>query len=217
MGRDSPVAVVADAHPLFRLGVATALAATGVVATGEIDNGRDLVRVAREVSAALVVVGSVADLPLAEVVRRAKALPGAPAVVVMVGGSAAGELAGLLSLDTDALLLRSAHPDELCTAVDRLGRGERVVAPSLLPLLLGSVGSGAEPAAPPAGGELTLTKREREVLVLLAQGRSNRELASAMYVTLATVKTHLAHIYGKLDASNRNEAIGRAIALGLIG
>ena len=58
-----------------------------------------------------------------------------------------------------------------------------------------------------------LSPREREVLVLLAEGRSNREIASAMTVTVATVKTHLVHIYAKLGAGNRNEALGRALDL----
>jgi ATP/maltotriose-dependent transcriptional regulator MalT len=65
--------------------------------------------------------------------------------------------------------------------------------------------------------ESSLTVREREVLALLAEGHSNREIASSLYVSLPTVKTHLAHIYAKLGAKNRNEALGRAVALGLLG
>ena len=65
-------------------------------------------------------------------------------------------------------------------------------------------------------GANALTAREREVLVLLAAGNSNREIASSLYVSLPTVKTHLAHIYAKLEAKNRNEALGRAVARGLL-
>jgi ATP/maltotriose-dependent transcriptional regulator MalT len=61
-----------------------------------------------------------------------------------------------------------------------------------------------------------LTARERDVLVLLADGRSNREIAAELFVSLPTVKTHLAHIYAKLESRNRNEALGRAVALGLL-
>jgi len=67
-----------------------------------------------------------------------------------------------------------------------------------------------------AGPEV-LSSREREVLVLLAEGRTNREIAAALSVTLATVKSHLVKIYAKLEASNRNEALGRGVALGLLG
>jgi len=62
-----------------------------------------------------------------------------------------------------------------------------------------------------------LSAREREVLALLAEGRSNREIASALSVTLATVKSHLVRIYAKLEAKNRNEALGKAVSLGLLG
>ena len=65
--------------------------------------------------------------------------------------------------------------------------------------------------------EEVLSPREREVLVLLAEGRTNREIASALSITLATVKSHLVRIYAKLEASNRNEALGRAVSLGLLG
>ena len=61
-----------------------------------------------------------------------------------------------------------------------------------------------------------LSPREREVLVLLAEGRSNREIAATMAVTVATVKTHLVHVYAKLGAGNRNEALGRALTFGLL-
>ena len=62
-----------------------------------------------------------------------------------------------------------------------------------------------------------LSAREREVLALLAEGRSNREIAAALSVSLPTVKSHLVRIYAKLGASNRNEALGRAVSLGLLG
>jgi ATP/maltotriose-dependent transcriptional regulator MalT len=65
--------------------------------------------------------------------------------------------------------------------------------------------------------EELLSAREREVLVLLAEGRTNREIAASLSVTLATVKSHLVRIYAKLEASNRNECLGRAVSLGLLG
>jgi LuxR family maltose regulon positive regulatory protein len=61
-----------------------------------------------------------------------------------------------------------------------------------------------------------LSSREREVLVLLAEGRTNREIATSLSVTVATVKSHLVRIYSKLEAANRNEALGRAVSLGLL-
>jgi NarL family two-component system response regulator LiaR len=100
--------------------------------------------------------------------------------------------------------------DELSEALDKVEAGERVIAPALLPLLVGAV----TPSAP--GPDSVLTSKEREVLASLAAGRSNQEIAEALFVTRATVKTHLAHIYAKLEAKDRHEAVARAVALGLL-
>ena len=95
--------------------------------------------------------------------------------------------------------------------VDAARKGDRTSSPALHGALSGAV---ALPALDDRTAEV-LTSREREVLVLLAEGRSNREIAAALSVTLATVKSHLVRIYAKLEASNRNEALARAVVLGL--
>ncbi len=220
MTRAMPIAVVVDGLPVVRVGLVAVLGPCGVRVAGETALGRDVVRLVGEYTASLVVIGAVADLPVSELVRRLKARSDPPSVLVMLGGTTRDEIAELLALDADGLILRSAGLSDIREAVKRIHRGERVVAPALVPSLVGAVSpleSAGDPQGDGAAADLMLTKREREVLGLLAEGRTNRELASAMYVTLATVKTHLAHIYTKLDAANRNEAIGRAIALGLIG
>ncbi len=95
-----------------------------------------------------------------------------------------------------------------------------MVAPALLSLLMGVIAP-ADPAL--AGAERSgshrevLTRKELEVLARLAEGRSNREIADALFVTPATVKSHLAHIYVKLGVTGRQEAMARAVALGLLG
>jgi DNA-binding NarL/FixJ family response regulator len=113
-----------------------------------------------------------------------------------------------LSLDVDALVPRTIGADALIAAVRKAHAGERVVDPAVL--------SGDGEAEEPTEAASALTEREREVLVLLAAGHSNREIASSLFVSLPTVKTHLAHIYAKLGAKNRNEALGRAVAGGLL-
>ncbi len=82
--------------------------------------------------------------------------------------------------------------------------------------------AGERPAAEPPAGERpagaapVLTVREREIVRLLGAGRSNAEIAAALFVSGATVKTHLAHIYDKLGVRTRYDALGRAVALGLL-
>ena len=92
----------------------------------------------------------------------------------------------------------------------------QVLGVSVSPGLLARLFEGA-PDRPAAEASATLTAKEREVLRLLAAGRSNAEIAAALYVSAATVKTHLAHIYEKLGVANRHEALNRAVTLGLLG
>jgi DNA-binding NarL/FixJ family response regulator len=205
-------AVVIDDWALVRLGIRAVLARLRVPVLADAALARDGLRVADRGRADLVVVGSAGDLGPGEAVRAAKRLGHPPYVVTLVGRPDRAELAGLLGSGVDALLLRSADPLELEAALDRLPSGERVVAPALLPFLVGVV----DLTVPEPGSPGLLTVKEREVLARLAEGRSNRAIAAALHVTPATVKTHLAHIYEKLDARDRHDAVVRAVALGLL-
>lgn len=204
-------AVVVDDWELLRLGIRAALGQLGVWVIAEAELARDGLRAARTTAAGLVVLGETTDLPPRVAVARAKAAREAPTVLALATLPDPEELAGLLAAGVDGLLLRSTGVAELADALELLRGGERAVAPALLPLLVGVIGLAAGgPGAP------LLTEREREVLARLAEGSSNRAIAEAMSVSPATVKTHLAHIYEKLGASNRRDALVRAIALGIL-
>ncbi len=210
---EDPVAIVADDVALLRLGVTAVLEPMGITVAAETSAGREVPRLVQDTGAQLVILGTCADLPPPEVVRRLTELDVRPHVLVLLPRTYREELSALLSLDAHGLVVRSIAADELALSVDRVLKGDRAVLPALLSSLVGVVG----PPEEDEGDDPTLTSREREVLALLAEGRSNREIAQTLYVTLATVKTHLAHIYAKLGARNRNEAIGRAVSVGLLG
>src|SRR6266545_4003675 len=181
-------AVVVDDWELLRLGLRAALGQLGVW-----------------------VIGETTDLPPRLAAARAKAQHEVPRVLALAALPDPEELAALLAAGVDGLLLRSTGVAELADALELLRGGERAVAPALLPLLVGVIGLAA--AGP---GESLLTEKEREVLARLAEGGSNRAIAEALSVSPATVKTHLAHIYEKLGASDRRDALVRAIALGIL-
>ena len=82
--------------------------------------------------------------------------------------------------------------------------------------LLGALSAERVAGEGAAGLVEPLTEREREVLLLLAAGKANREIADQLVVTLDTVKKHLTHIFGKLGAASRTQAIARARELGLL-
>jgi DNA-binding NarL/FixJ family response regulator len=107
-------------------------------------------------------------------------------------------------------LLKDAPREELFRAVRAAARGETVLSPSVATLLLARV----RPQRPTPAAKLSA--REREVLALIAQGRTNRETAAALFITEATVKTHLLHIYAKLEVPDRAAAVSAAHRRGLL-
>lgn len=203
-------AVVADELALVRLGVIAVLEPLGVDVVGEAITARDVDAALAAEHLDLVVLGRLSDRTPSEAVRRLRRRTRPPAVVALVPEAARGELRLLVALGTEGVAARSGRPEELAEVVDRVVRGERVVAPALHGALVGTL----EPVE--RSHDHPLTRREREVLVLVAEGRSNREIAAALSVTVATVKTHLVHLYAKLGASTREEALARAVSLGLL-
>lgn len=120
-----------------------------------------------------------------------------------------------LRAGASGFLLKDTPPDELVAAIRIVAGGDALLAPSVTRRLL------AEFARVPAGVQPTdamaqLTDREAEVLRLLARGLSNAEIADALFVSEATVKTHISHILAKLDLRDRVQAVVMAYESGLV-
>lgn len=209
-------AIVVDEWPLVRVGMVQALHGAGIAVVAQTGNAEEGVRQVQARGADYLLLGAHGDLGPTEGARRAKALSPPPRVVVLLEQVSREDLGVLAAIGVDAFLVRSVHPAELAAALRRVIKGERVVAAPLLSLLVGGMtfDDASQPA--PVDGGSTLTRKEVEVLVRLAEGRSNREIAEVLFVTPATVKTHLAHIYAKLEATGRQQAVERALALGLL-
>jgi DNA-binding NarL/FixJ family response regulator len=204
-------AIVADELALARLGVISLLHARGVDVVAETHSGRELVSFAALERPDLVVVGRPADLTVADTVVRVTRLRPAPAVVALLATGEESEVAYLVALGARGVALRAGRAEELAAAIGAALKGEQHVVAALQPALASDRGLRLVERA-----DELLSAREREVLACLAQGRTNREIAATLSVTLATVKSHLVRIYAKLGASNRNEALGRAVARGLL-
>jgi DNA-binding NarL/FixJ family response regulator len=210
-------AVVVDELALVRLGVAAVLADAGperVVVTAGAAGGREGAELARLHDADLVVVGAPADMPLGEAVRRVRAASTETLIVALLGAAQVDRVAAIVEAGANGVTLRGAGPGELREALLTVLASGRFVAPMLSGGLVGRL-EAAEPDAGERGHDL-LTYREREVLALLAGGATNREIAASLSVTVATVKSHLVHLYSKLEVRNRQEALSRAVGLGLL-
>jgi DNA-binding NarL/FixJ family response regulator len=221
-GIDKPsatVSLVVDELAVVRLGLTTLLRTLAVdpkvVVAAEAAGGREGAELAQLHGANLIVIGTPADMPVFEAVRRARAVSETVTIVALLGAGQLESVAAVVGAGATGVTRRGASPDELLVAFATVLAGERYVATTLSPGLVGTL----EPAEPPGPGAATrdlLTYREREVLALLASGATNREIAATLSVTVATVKTHLVHLYTKLEVRSRQEALSRAVGLGLL-
>lgn len=207
-------AVVVDPLPLFRAGAVAALSVGGVPVLGEAAHLPMGIELVERTRATVLLVGGAS---VTEATQAVSALPSC-AVVVLMSQPSRDELVEMLGTGVAGFALRSLTPEELVatveTAASKATSLDGASEPVFMPVLVG-VGPGEERPGP-AGEEPVFTPKEREILAQLARGASNKRIAEALYVTPATVKTHLAHIYAKLGARGRHEALSHALAMGIV-
>ncbi len=122
-----------------------------------------------------------------------------------------------LRAGASGFLLKNAPPEDLIDAIRIIADGQALLAPSVTRRLIGEFAR--QPATSPAvrpDALRTLTEREIEVLLLVARGRSNTEIADALFVSEATIKTHVSNVLAKLDLDNRVQAVIFAYESGLV-
>ena len=148
--------------------------------------------------------------------------PDAPRVVVLTTFDLDEYVLEAIRAGASGFMLKDAHPEEMLAAIRTVHSGDAVIAPSstrrLLEHLVTALPTPA-PDVPPSPAHLalaTLTEREREVLELMARGRSNQEIASDLFVAEATVKTHVGRVLAKLGARDRVQAVVVAFETGLV-
>jgi DNA-binding NarL/FixJ family response regulator len=134
----------------------------------------------------------------AETTARLRALPEPPHVLVLTTYDTEADIMSAIDAGASGYLLKDAPPEDLFRAIRGTARGETVLAPAVAARLVRRSGP-------------LLTEREVEILGLLATGRSNRDMARSLFVSEATVKSHLSHIYTKLEVDTRAAAVARAI------
>ena len=133
---------------------------------------------------------------------------GLPArVLVLTTYDSDSDVVPALEAGATGYLLKDSPREELVRAIRAAARGEAVLAPSVATRLVRQIR---------APGQDPLSDRELEVLTLIAQGETNRGAAARLFITEATVKTHLLHIYAKLDVNDRAAAVAAAYDRGLL-
>jgi len=142
----------------------------------------------------------------------------APKVIVLTTFDLDEYVLEAIRSGASGFLLKDAPPEEMLAAIRTVHAGDAVIAPSSTRRLLEHLVTAlpADQAAPQHDALAALTDREREVLVLMARGRSNTEIAADLFVAEATVKTHVGRILAKLDARDRVQAVVTAYEAGLV-
>lgn len=197
--------VLVDDHPVVRAGLRALVdGQADLTVVGEADGlavALDVVRRERP-DVVLMDLSLGADAPGgAEATARLRALDEPPEVLVLTTYDTEADILRALDAGARGYLLKDAPPDDLFAAIRATARGETVLAPSVAATLVRRT---AQPGP-------TLTEREVEVLELLASGMGNKEMARELFVSEATVKSHLSHIYTKLGVDTRAGAVAAAI------
>ncbi|MET0493625.1 MAG: response regulator transcription factor [Actinoplanes sp.] len=184
---------------------------------GEAGDGAEALRLLRETPADVVVMDL--RMPVLDGVaatRRICAAGPLPRVLVLTTFDTDEEAFAALQAGASGFLLKSVPPEELLTAIRVVASGDAVVAPRVTRRLLDRFAGRLAVQGPAVAALPELTDREREVLLLVAQGLSNAEIGGRLQVAEATVKTHMGRILTKLGLRDRVQAVVLAYESGLV-
>ncbi len=206
--------LIADDHAMFRSGLRAVLdAAPDLECVAEVGDGRSAIaetaRLRPDVAILDVRMPKLDGLAATEAIVAA----GGTRVLILTTYDSEDSLARALQVGASGFLLKTLPPEELIGAIRVAVRGDAVIDPSmtrrLAPRFVGTL-------TPPAPPDHSLTAREQQVLALLADARSNSEIAAALGVGEETVKTHVSRILSKLQVRDRIQAVVHAYRHGLV-
>ncbi|AKV86789.1 LuxR family transcriptional regulator [Microbacterium sp. CGR1] len=229
-GSDAPIRVLlVDDHAMLRAGFRTILdTQPDITVVGEAATGADAVAQASALRPDVITMDvQMPDMDGIEATRRIVADPEVGAAIAIVTTFDRDDyLYQALDAGASGFLLKNAGAEDLIAAVRALAAGDGMLAPEVTRRVLARFTTAPGPASAPASASVPsqvaatvladpLTDREAEVLVLLADARSNAEIASALFIGEATVKTHVSRILQKLGARDRVQAVVLAHRMGL--
>jgi DNA-binding NarL/FixJ family response regulator len=198
--------VIADDQPMMRAGFKTVLEATGnIEVVAEAENGEEAVRAARDHAPDVVLIDI--RMPKMDGIEATRRMPNQRVLILTTFGLDE-YIIDALRAGASGFLLKDAPTHEVIAAVRAVAAGDAVLSPAITRQLLDQVGRRLPaPVSKAPDAVAALTDREREVLRMIAGGMSNAEIAAALVVSEATVKSHVSNLLGKLGLRDRVQAV----------
>jgi DNA-binding NarL/FixJ family response regulator len=202
--------VIADDHPFYREGLARLLRERGVDVVAEVPNGEAAIRAVEEQAPDVVVMDlNMPGMSGLEATRRLTAHAPASRVLILSVSAQEADVTEAILAGASGYVLKDGPVEEVVTAIRAAATGQSVISPRIAGFLLQRVRDSADTSADLAGTHLSA--RELEVLGLMAEGKSNHEIAAALVISLSTVRNHISSILMKLQVENRVQAAVRAV------
>ena len=205
--------LLADDHTMLRQSLRRALTENGLEVVGEAGDGEEAARLAIELLPDVVLMDvSMPVLDGVEATRVIRDRARSVQVVILTMHADKGVLDRAIRAGAVGYLVKDCTMEEVVRTVQQAASGETSLSAELAEAML------AEAAQPMIGvpAEAIITKREEEVLQLIAEGLSTTEVATRLFISVKTVKNHLASVYQKLDSRDRTQAVVRAVKMGII-
>lgn len=209
MSKERPVTIfLADDHPLLRMGLSLAFQAKDTIrVVGEADNGFDAIERIKQVMPDVALMDiDMPGLSGTAAIRVLRRLYPSMKILVLSTYNDEHYIREAMGAGANGYILKTVDIDTLVEIVTSFNEGREIVSPYLLDLGI----SPQQPVSEKEGADFCLTKREKQILKCLAEGKDNKQISTCLYLSIETVKTHMKSIFRKMDAKSRLDAVMKA-------
>ena len=207
--------MLADDHRMLREGLRRSMTDQGFDVVGEARDGDEAIRLAEELQPEVILMDvTMPEVDGVEATRQIRLQFPEIKIVMLTMHADQEVLASAIRAGASGYLVKDCSTEEIASAVRMAASGETALSPQLAASMLDEVRKLDQPAS--NDEERVITRREEEVLQLIANGCSTPEVAERLFISQKTVKNHLASIYQKLDARDRTQAVLQAVRMGIV-